>query len=123
MPANFPRHISAGTLTALSSGTMSQDVFSSLMNHYGNKAAEQTARELRERQRQLLWQKVRRKGILVGLLVTAVCAFVFREDIGDLVPHHRSVKRSTHEDRTKENIKAIKAESKERQDALENIFK
>lgn len=102
---------------------MSQDLFSTLMNHYGDKAAANSARELREERRRLLWQKVRRKGILGGLLLTAFCAFVFREDIGELIPHHRPVKKSIHEDRTKQNISAIKTESKERQDELENIFK
>lgn len=104
---------------------MSQTAFSTLMTHYGNKAAADTVRELRERYRlrQILWEKVRRKGILTGLLLTAVCAFVFREDIVQLMPLPGHVKRSTPEERSKDKLKAIKAEAKERQDALENIFK
>ena len=102
---------------------MSTDTFSSLMTHYGNKAAADTARELREQQRRILWQKVRRKGILAGLLATAVCAFVFREDIGQLMPMSGAVKKSTPEERTKDKLKAIKSEAKERQEAIENIFK
>jgi hypothetical protein len=102
---------------------MSQDTFSTLMAEYGDRAAAETARELRERQREILWQNIRRKGILAGLLLNAVFAFVFREDIGQLMPLPGHVKKSTHEERMKENLKVIKAEAKERQDALEDIFK
>ena len=109
--------------TALPSVIMSQTAFSTLMTQYGNKAAEQTACEMRERQRAAMWLNVRRKGILAGLLITAVCAFVFRNDIGQLSPLPGHVKKSTPEERIKENLKAIKSEAKERQEAIENIFK
>jgi hypothetical protein len=102
---------------------MSQNAFSTLMNHYGNKAAEESAQRDRDQRRQAMWQQVRRKGIMAGLLLTAVCAFVFREDIGQLMPLPGGVKKRMHIEGTSEKLKAIKAEAKERQDALENIFK
>ncbi len=103
---------------------MSQEVFSTLMTHYGKKAAAEEACEMRDRRRRfLVSENVRRKGILAGLLLTALCAFIFREDIGELMPLPGHVKKAKREDRMKQQMKEFKKEAMDRKDALETIFK
>jgi hypothetical protein len=61
------------------------------------------------------------KLILAGLMVTAVCAYVFSEDIGELMPSPGAVKKSAPDARARR--KAVKAEDREQQEAIAAIFK
>ncbi len=102
---------------------MGQEAFSTLITHYGKKAAADDAHEMRARQRRFLSENTRRKGILAGLLLTALCAFIFREDIGELMPLPGHVKKTKREDRMKKQMNEFKKEAMDRKDALETIFK
>jgi len=89
------------------------------MQDFSSEAAHDLAVRARQERMQKLWDDIRRKGILGLLLVTAVSAYVFREEVEQLMPLPGHVKKSRPEDR----LKGIKAEARERQEALETIFK